>query len=59
VTPTAKQQATVNLASRAGAAPSLSAPAARLLPPLPSRHRSPQAGRGLLAQWAHDVGSWL
>jgi len=59
VTPTKKQQATVNLASRAGGAPSLSAPAARLLPPLPSRHRSPQAGRGLLAQWAHDVGSWL
>ena len=40
-------------------APSLNAPAARLLPPLPSRHRSPQAGRGLLAQWAHDVGSGL
>jgi hypothetical protein len=59
VTPTKKQQATVNLAAHAGGAPSLSAPAARLLPPLPSRHRSPQAGRGLLAQWAHDVGSWL
>jgi hypothetical protein len=58
-TPTKKQQATVNLASRAGGAPSLNAPAARFLPPLPSRHRSIPAGRGLLAQWAHDVGSWL
>jgi virulence factor Mce-like protein len=58
VTPTKKQQATVNLASHSSGAPSLSAPAARFLPPLPSSHRG-HAGRGLLAQWAHDVGSWL
>jgi phospholipid/cholesterol/gamma-HCH transport system substrate-binding protein len=58
VKPTKKQQATVNLASNP-TGPSLSAPAARLLPPLPSSHHSRHAGRGLLAQWAHDVGSWL
>ena len=46
-------------------APSLTAPAAGLLPPLPqdlgqghgghSHHQSP----GLLSQWAHDIASWF
>lgn len=46
-------------------APSLTAPAAALLPPLPQdqgqshgrhgRHQSP----GLLSQWAHDIASWF
>jgi phospholipid/cholesterol/gamma-HCH transport system substrate-binding protein len=59
VAPTKPQQATVNLASNRTGGPSLNAPAARLLPPLPSGHRTRPAGRGLLAQWANDVGSWL
>jgi phospholipid/cholesterol/gamma-HCH transport system substrate-binding protein len=59
VTPTKTQQATVNLASTKPTGPSLSAPAARLLPPLPSAHHAGPPRRGLLAQWAHDVGSWL
>jgi virulence factor Mce-like protein len=53
-------------ATPAGAnqAPSLTAPAASLLPPLPqdqhgtkahAHHSSP----GLLSQWAHDVASWF
>jgi phospholipid/cholesterol/gamma-HCH transport system substrate-binding protein len=43
-------------------APSLTAPAAGLLPPLPQdqakghgHHQSP----GLLSQWAHDIASWF
>jgi phospholipid/cholesterol/gamma-HCH transport system substrate-binding protein len=59
VAPTTSQQATVNLASARPAGPSLNAPAARMLPPLPSAHHPRPARRGLLAQWAHDVGSWL
>jgi phospholipid/cholesterol/gamma-HCH transport system substrate-binding protein len=59
VTPTKSQQATVNLASNSTSGPSLSAPAARLLPPLPSSHHARPTGRGLLSQWAHDVGSLL
>jgi phospholipid/cholesterol/gamma-HCH transport system substrate-binding protein len=59
VAPTKTQQATVNLASTRAAGPSLSAPAARMLPPLPSAHHPRSGGRGLLGQWAHDVGSWL
>jgi phospholipid/cholesterol/gamma-HCH transport system substrate-binding protein len=50
----------------ANQAPSLTAPAAGLLPPLPQdqgqshgghhgRHQSP----GLLSQWAHDIASWF
>jgi virulence factor Mce-like protein len=58
VTPTKKQQATVNLASNPKDGPSLTAPASRLLAPLPSSHHT-RHQRGLLAQWAHDVGSWL
>jgi phospholipid/cholesterol/gamma-HCH transport system substrate-binding protein len=59
VTPTKSQQATVNLASNSTSGPSLSTPAARLLPPLPSAHHARPASRGLLSQWAHDVGSLL
>ena len=44
--------------------PTLTAPAAALMPPLPQdRHQGrahrPQAHRGLLAGWLHDVGSWF
>ena len=43
--------------------PTLTAPAAALLPPLPrDRHRGPArpaARRGLLSGWLHDVGSWF
>jgi phospholipid/cholesterol/gamma-HCH transport system substrate-binding protein len=54
-------KATVDLAS-AASGPSLSAPDARLLPPLPSAHRAHQAPKAhgdLIAGWAHDVWSWL
>jgi virulence factor Mce-like protein len=66
---TAAQKATVATATPASSssdqAPSLTAPAAGLLPPLPQdqgqghahhgRHQSP----GLLSQWAHDIASWF
>jgi virulence factor Mce-like protein len=47
------------LATVASSGPSLSAPAARLLPPMPSAHHHRRAHAGLLDQWAHDVRSWL
>jgi phospholipid/cholesterol/gamma-HCH transport system substrate-binding protein len=50
---------TAQLASVASSGPSLSAPAARLLPPMPSAHPHRRAHAGLLGQWAHDVRSWL
>jgi hypothetical protein len=53
------QQANVQLASSATGVPTLTAPAARFLPPMPSSHHARHTHRGLLAQWAHDVGSWL
>ena len=56
VTPSTKRAPTATLATTSG--PSLSAPAARLLGPLPSAHHS-HRGRGLLSQWVHDLGSWL
>jgi hypothetical protein len=47
-------------------APSLTAPAAGLLPPLPQDqgqaahgHRAHHQSPGLLSQWAHDVASWF
>ena len=68
-TATATATATATPATTsANQAPSLTAPAAGLLPPLPQdqgqsqshsghhgRHQSP----GLLSQWAHDVASWF
>ena len=43
--------------------PTLTAPAAALLPPLPQSqgrsHRSHHAQPGLLSQWGHDVASWF
>ncbi len=57
VTRSKARSPTATFASARG--PSLDAPAGRLLPPMPSAHRSPRAGRGLLAGWVHDVGSWL
>jgi phospholipid/cholesterol/gamma-HCH transport system substrate-binding protein len=60
ITPGQGQQATVQLAAAAPSGPTLTAPAARYLPPMPShRHHHHRAHRGLLAQWAHDIGSWL
>jgi phospholipid/cholesterol/gamma-HCH transport system substrate-binding protein len=45
------------------AAPSLTAPAAELLPPLPQSqsqsHHPHHTHRGLVSQWAHDVASWF
>jgi virulence factor Mce-like protein len=55
----AQQPETANLASSANPAPSLNAPAANLLPPLPKTHHARAGHRGLLSQWAHDVRSWL
>jgi virulence factor Mce-like protein len=44
-------------------APSLTAPAAGLLPPLPQDHGQGHHGHhpspGLLSQWAHDIASWF
>jgi phospholipid/cholesterol/gamma-HCH transport system substrate-binding protein len=47
----------------ASASPTLTAPAAELLPPLPQNqghaHHLHHAQSGLLGQWAHDVASWF
>jgi phospholipid/cholesterol/gamma-HCH transport system substrate-binding protein len=53
--------ATATLADTASGAPSLTAPAARLLPPLPQprAHHRTQAHPGLIAGWMHDVASWF
>jgi hypothetical protein len=60
ISPHQAQQATVQLASSAPSGTTLTAPSARYLPPMPShRHHHRGAHRGLLAQWAHDVRSWL
>jgi phospholipid/cholesterol/gamma-HCH transport system substrate-binding protein len=40
-------------------APSLTAPAAALLSPLPHTRHAHHASRGLLSGWMHDVGSWF
>ena len=52
---------TASLADTASAAPSLTAPAARLLGPLPQAraHHRTQSHPGLLAGWLHDVASWF
>jgi phospholipid/cholesterol/gamma-HCH transport system substrate-binding protein len=55
----ATHRPTAQLASVASSGPSLSAPAARLLPPMPSAHHHRRAHAGLLDQWAHDVRNWL
>jgi phospholipid/cholesterol/gamma-HCH transport system substrate-binding protein len=69
---TAAQNAAVATATPAtpstpstSSAPSMTAPAAGLLPPLPQdqgqgqgRHRHHQSP-GLLSQWAHDIASWF
>jgi phospholipid/cholesterol/gamma-HCH transport system substrate-binding protein len=49
----------VYTASSVAAGPSLTAPAAALLPQPSRSHHAKRAHRGLLAQWAHDIGSWL
>jgi phospholipid/cholesterol/gamma-HCH transport system substrate-binding protein len=59
-----QQTATLADAASAGAAPTLTAPAAELLPPLPqdahgTRHRGHHAGPGLFAGWMHDVAGWF
>lgn len=58
-TSTTAASPSVQTASSVVAAPSLTAPAAALLPQRPRSHHSKRVHRGLLAQWAHDVGSWL
>jgi phospholipid/cholesterol/gamma-HCH transport system substrate-binding protein len=57
---------TAKTATPAGATvavPTLTAPAAELLPPLPQNqrqsHHAHGAQRGLVSQWAHDVASWF
>jgi phospholipid/cholesterol/gamma-HCH transport system substrate-binding protein len=59
INPDRSQQVPVQLATNVQAAPSLTAPAARLLPPLPGAPQARHIHRGLLAQWAHDVRSWF
>jgi phage tail protein X len=58
--PAAPTPSAARVVSSVDAAPSLTAPAARLLPLRSTpTHRRHVVHRGLLAQWAHDVGSWL
>jgi phospholipid/cholesterol/gamma-HCH transport system substrate-binding protein len=55
-----KKKATAQLALNVPKGPSLSAPAARFLPPLPSaHHHARRAHPGLLDRLAHTVRSWL
>jgi virulence factor Mce-like protein len=61
-----KTSATLAVAAPAPAAPTLTAPSASLLAPLPQAQRQAhrqahrtQARRGLLAGWAHDVAGWF
>ncbi len=63
--PGSGSQVTATLAT-ASAAPTLTAPAARLLPPLPQDRtaisgtgRHARAHRGLVSGWLHDVASWF
>ncbi len=56
---TAANTANAALAASPGAAPTLTAPAAELLAPLPQNHHPHRAQPGLLSQWAHDVASWF
>jgi phospholipid/cholesterol/gamma-HCH transport system substrate-binding protein len=66
---TAAQNATVATATPAttssNQAPSLTAPAAGLLPPLPQDqgqahgHHAHHQSSSLLSQWAHDIASWF
>ncbi len=55
----ATSSSSVHTTSSVASGPSLTAPAAALLPQRTTGHRSHRVHRGLLAQWAHDVGSWL
>jgi virulence factor Mce-like protein len=64
--PGSKSQVTATLADAASSAPTLTAPAARLLPPLPQDRsatsgtgRHARAHRGLVSGWLHDVASWF
>ncbi len=59
VTPGQGQPASVQLAVQTGSVPSLTAPAARFLPSMPTHPRSRPAHRFWLAQWTSDVTSWL
>jgi phospholipid/cholesterol/gamma-HCH transport system substrate-binding protein len=60
---TASNTNTAIASTPSNAAPSLTAPAAELLPPLPQSqsqsHHSHHTHRGLVSQWAHDVASWF
>jgi phospholipid/cholesterol/gamma-HCH transport system substrate-binding protein len=56
ITAAGTQQATVALDK--SSTPTLTAPAANLLPPMPSSDHA-HAHRGDLAEWAHDVSSWF
>lgn len=59
-TPSATPTATLQVASGSAGAPTLTAPAAALLPPLPQhRHRSRHRPTGLLSSWWHDVEGWF
>jgi phospholipid/cholesterol/gamma-HCH transport system substrate-binding protein len=55
----ARHSPTAQLASDVPKGPSLNAPAARLLPAMPSARHRRTAHAGLLDRWAHDVRSWL
>jgi phospholipid/cholesterol/gamma-HCH transport system substrate-binding protein len=62
---TSTNPATPVATATSGQAPSLTAPAAGLLPPLPQDQGQGHGGHGhhhspgLLAQWAHDIASWF
>ena len=51
--------AVASTASSSNAAPSLTAPAAKYLPPLPQTQHARPPHRGLVSQWWHDVESWF
>jgi hypothetical protein len=58
--PTATLAVAGSSGSSPNADPTLTAPAASLLPPLPQDQRHHKhAHRGLLSGWAHDVEGWF
>jgi hypothetical protein len=58
--PGTASRSSATLADTASAAPSLTAPAARLLAPLPrARAHHARSHPGLIAGWLHDVASWF
>jgi phospholipid/cholesterol/gamma-HCH transport system substrate-binding protein len=54
-----KNTPTASIVSNKVSTLTLTAPASKLLPPMPGAHHAHAHHRGVLTQWMHDVRSWL